>query len=190
MASTDTPVGTTSAILQAVIRQTDQVNSFKNEQTNVFTTTEDTATVTDSEGNPYSVPSWASLVRNASTPALTPVSVTTPDVTQYTGSVEMAQLAILISVATTAPCRVRLYPTAAERDADLSRNAITPIDAGLGQLFEGITTESLLFFQTGPTPFLYNGDSPTTKNMYYTIEPATQGVVTVTFKLYPLTWLA
>lgn len=75
MASTDTPVGALSALYQAVQAQTDTVKNFKDEQINVFTTQQDTATVTDSDGNPVVVPSWKKIAAEAAaggTPAPSP----------------------------------------------------------------------------------------------------------------------
>ena len=114
------------------------------------------------------------------------VTVTTPSSAQSTGVVSIAKLAILLSMQTDVPCRVRLYPTTTERDLDLTRDSTTPAPPGLGQLFEGITTNTMLFFYTGPTPFLYNGNTPTDDTIAYTIEPTVTGVVNVTFNFYSL----
>jgi outer membrane murein-binding lipoprotein Lpp len=121
-----------------------------------------------------------------SAPTQGSVTITTSSTSQYTGEISLAKLAILLSMSTDVPCRVRLYPNATERDADLSRQSTTPAPAGIGQLFEGITTPTLLTFYTGPTPFLYNGDSPADDNIAYTIEPTTPGVANVTLKYYSL----
>jgi hypothetical protein len=79
MASTDTPVGSVAALLMAVQAQTDTVKNFKDEQINVFTTTEQTAVITDADGNAVTIPSWAAIVQEAhSAPAPTPTPAPAP----------------------------------------------------------------------------------------------------------------
>lgn len=191
MATTpDPPIGTAAAVFNGVQDSIDKVNMFKDEQANFFTTTDTTATITDQNGNAATVPSYNELKRNMVEPAQTSASVTTPVTAQYTGSLSIAALAILTSVVTSASCRVRLYPTATQRDYDLSRSSSVAVDPGIGLLFEGITTSERLTYVTGANPFLYNGDSPQTADIYYTIEPTTFGSVEVTFNYYPLTWAA
>jgi hypothetical protein len=58
MPSTDTPVGTAVALLQAVQKQTTTVETFKDEQIGLYTSQANTVTVTDADGNPVSIPSW------------------------------------------------------------------------------------------------------------------------------------
>lgn len=97
---------------------------------------------------------------------------------QILGSVNLAKLGIITKVASDQPMRLRLYPTATERDTDLPRSASTASTPGNSLLFEGITVPGLLSFHTGPTPFIYNGDTPVSAAIYYTLEPtAGQGAV-------------
>lgn len=114
------------------------------------------------------------------------VKITTTAVSQFTGTISIGKLALLTQMQTDVPCRVRLYSNTGGRDADLARNATTAVSPGIGQLFEGITTPTLLSFFTGPAPFLYNGDSPTDDMIAYTIEPTVAGVANVTLNFYSL----
>lgn len=62
MSGNTSPVATTSALLQAVQQQTDSLQTFKDEQITVFTSTDNTTNVTDADGNPVVVPTWANLL--------------------------------------------------------------------------------------------------------------------------------
>lgn len=58
----DTPGYLSNAELAAGVQvQTDQVKQFKDEQTNLYTTSAATASITDAEGVAHTVPSWKSL---------------------------------------------------------------------------------------------------------------------------------
>lgn len=123
------------------------------------------------------------FLQQSSVPPLQTVVISSP-AGLVTGSVPIAMLGIVTKMASSQPCRLRLYPTASSRDTDLPRGSATPSPPGDSLLFEGITTPEMPAFNTGPTPYTYNGDTPATNLIYYTLEP-TAGVGTdVTLSYY------
>lgn len=99
-------------------------------------------------------------------------AITTDGSAQFTGFVALGKLALLTKLSTDVGCRVRLYATAATRDADLARLPTTPPTVDLGVLFEGSTSGGTLSYLIGPSCMLHNADSPQSNKVYYTVEPA------------------
>jgi hypothetical protein len=89
-----------------------------------------------------------------------------------TGVVPMGKFIEVTNLMTSASARVRLYRTAAQRDADIGRpigTLLTGDPAIHGQIAEGLTSSSLLSFQFIPEAEGPNGDTPISKAIYYTI---------------------
>lgn len=107
------------------------------------------------------------------------------------GTVDLSVGALLTKIAVSKPSRVRLYTTAAHRDADIARNRFTdPMDfGGVGATpNHGCLTEFLLLttlaLENIPADYLYSaaaGDD----NIYYRIDnyDLTAGPVTVTLTI-------
>ena len=91
--------------------------------------------------------------------------------TEGTGTLDVGRAALLLRVATTAPARMRLYTTAAARDADASRPAGTLPPQGAGLVLEFITTAALLMADLAPSVAACNADSPVLPRIYHNIEP-------------------
>lgn len=108
---------------------------------------------------------------------------------QVTGQITTALMGIITKISSDQPTRIRIYPTAAARDADLARLATTPSPAGDALIFEGITTSTLLAFNTGPTPYFFNGDTPATNTLYYTLEPTAGAGANLTMYYYGLAYV-
>jgi hypothetical protein len=104
--------------------------------------------------------------------------------TQIVGTVIMPKIFLLLKFLSDTPCRLRLYPTAAERDADLSRGAGVSSTPGASLLFEGTSIATLLSFNTGPAAWCYNDDDVAEDMIYYTLEPASGGESNVTLTYY------
>lgn len=97
-----------------------------------------------------------------------------------TGQVSMGMLLCLLNMASTGACRLRLYASVAERNADQSRDVTTDPPPGTGCVFEGSTTSSLLSFNCAPIPTIQNNENPVSDLIAYTLEPGTTDPVTVT----------
>lgn len=91
------------------------------------------------------------------------------------GVVQLARTCLLLKVAFSAPMRLRLYDTAANRVLDASRPAGQLPAQGSGLLFEGIADQNIQSWDTSPVPIIASGELVTTPNIAYTFEP-TQGV--------------
>lgn len=96
------------------------------------------------------------------------------------GNVAIANLFALLQIQTTSPVRVRLYGTAADRNADASRSVLADPPPGDGCTFEGTTTISLLGWNCSPIALVANQDNPITGQIYYTLEPHTTADATIT----------
>ncbi len=99
-----------------------------------------------------------------------------------TGSLTMGHKIRVQSISTNVAARVRLYATAAQRDADMNRADGTKIaNNNLGLIAEGRTGSGTMSFTFWPEAVGSNGDTPQTKTIYYTItnyDAAPQNVAT------------
>jgi hypothetical protein len=93
-----------------------------------------------------------------------------PAGTEETGVVELAPGVKIVRVETSHPARVRLYSTAAKRDADAERELGTDPTGDHGMLLEIATGPTLLAFDLSPQAFGSNQDLPKSSNFYYAIE--------------------
>lgn len=96
------------------------------------------------------------------------------------GQVNMGKLLSLLTMASDTPCRLRLYASVAERNADQSRDVTTDPPAGTGCTFEGSTASGLASFNCAPIPTIQNNENPVSDLIAYTLEPSTTNPVTVT----------
>lgn len=87
------------------------------------------------------------------------------------GTVAMSKSAMLVRLETTAPCRVRLYDTAAHRDADKLRTATQEPPMGNGLQFEGLTQVGLLSFNLAPAALVFSGSEPPSTSIAYSLQP-------------------
>ena len=101
------------------------------------------------------------------------VTISSPTGVTVTGTATLSSVARLLTMATTKPCRLRLYTTVANRNADLSRLVAQYPPPGSGLLFEGVTDPTLTGFDCGPVPELFNNESTVGNTIAYTLEPAT-----------------
>lgn len=77
---------------------------------------------------------------------------------------------IIVETTTSAPARLRLYGTAALRDADLARPLGTDPSGLHGLLLELVTTAPTLDFINAPPVSVSNSDGPRVSDLYYAIE--------------------
>lgn len=103
-------------------------------------------------------------------------------ITVASGNTNMAvgKLALLIALAATGPCRIRLYSTSAARGADADRPPGTLPAQGSGCLLEFIATSGLLSAPLAPAPTVSNLEVPPVAQVYANIL-ADSGSVDVTF---------
>lgn len=102
------------------------------------------------------------------------------------GTVALGKAFILIKVVVSAAARIRLYSTAAARDADTARGFTTEPSADsqhqivLDLLLDGVTG---LTWIMSPARLGFNGDVPAVNNLYYNIRNDSGGnaSITVTF---------
>lgn len=88
---------------------------------------------------------------------------------------------LLLNLTTTSPARIRLYTTAAYRAADLSRAVSVASTPGSGLLFEFLSTLDLLSSDLAPSPTAFNGDSPVSNEIYYTVDAISPSDLTFTY---------
>lgn len=138
----------------------------------------------------------------AATPIAADASVTTGSLTSYSsgsytssntesGSLSIAKMAKIRKVVADRGARIRLYRTAAARDADLNRGNATPPTPGTQHgvcaewYLDGINWA--LTWYPDPVPHVYNGDSPETTTIYYNITniSGSTHTVQVTFTYVP-----
>lgn len=102
------------------------------------------------------------------------------------GSVPLAKGYRLLRLQTDRPARVRLYGTAAARDADASRPVGTDPTGNHSLMLEFVTTASLLAADLSPTVDGFNGDTTPGTAAYYRItnQDSSSGTVGVS-----LTWI-
>lgn len=104
---------------------------------------------------------------------------------QSTGLIVLGLGYRLYRISTTAPARVRLYTTAAARDADLDRLRGTDPGPGSGLILDYATTSSLLSAPLSPLVDGFNGESIPSRNIPITVDnldSATTGIdVTLTY---------
>lgn len=98
------------------------------------------------------------------------------------GVVSLGLSSRVLRVAADRACRVRLYTTAAKRDADAARAIGTDPTGDHGLILEVVLTATLLALDLAPQPLASNMDAPPADSIYYNIENrSTAGAVTVTF---------
>lgn len=102
---------------------------------------------------------------------------------QETGLVTMSKVVTLLKLVSTGKMRLRIYTTVAARNADLSRGIGVTVPQNSGLLFEGVTSDEVLAFDTTPVPTLVNGEATPTNTFAYTLDPnqATPYTVTLTY---------
>jgi hypothetical protein len=98
------------------------------------------------------------------------------------GVVAIAKATEVLRVATNRPARVRLYVTAAKRDADAARPVGTDPTGDHGLCLEVVTVTGELELDLNPAALVWDGDAVPDANIAYRIEnrDAGAGVVTVT----------
>lgn len=86
----------------------------------------------------------------------------------------------VIRLATSRPARVRLYPTIAQRDADLSRGVGVKPKGNSGRLLEVVTMAGMLSWDMNPTVDLASEDTsdPTFFSSVTNLDSVTGSVVT------------
>ncbi len=92
-----------------------------------------------------------------------------------TGALDLAKGYRLLAIDTSAPCRVRIYTTAAKRDADLLRQAGTPQAQGAGLMLEFISTTLLLGADLSPTVDGFNAAG----QAFYSVQNLTSSAAVV-----------
>lgn len=98
-----------------------------------------------------------------------------------TGAVALGRLCRILRVAADRACRVRLYGTAAQRDADAGRPLGVDPTGNHGLMMEVVLTAALLTLDLSPQAVIANMDAVTSGNVYYSIEnDGAVGAVTVT----------
>ena len=117
---------------------------------------------------PPSVPTteWE-LVVAGSTLTLDPVSATTPSLAPnagVSGALAIGENVRLVYLSTTVPARVRLYTSAAKRDADVGRGAVDPT-GNHGLVLEAVTSDAQPGVALNPEPKALGLDG----NLYYRI---------------------
>lgn len=120
----------------------------------------------------------------------TTASITTASLASLaaeSGTVTLAKGYRLLQLQTDRPARVRLYTTAAKRDADAARAlGANPTAGDHGLMLEVVTATGVLTLDLSPTVDGFNGDTTPSSTVYYAVtnlDTAT-GTVTVT-----LTWV-
>jgi hypothetical protein len=100
-------------------------------------------------------------------------------------SMPIARSFAIIAVSVDRSCRVRLYATAAQRDADVLRGTFTPPQVNtshgviLDIVLDGSTPAPLSNFICSPEAYGANGDVVPSSSIYYTITNNTLGASTV-----------
>lgn len=120
-------------------------------------------------------------------------SLTTPVLSQgqaYAGLTAVAASYILVGVSASSAARIRVYATATAQTLDISRTSAQAPAYGVTQgLIAGVSlnTSPFLWLFT-PVPTGNNGDVPSTKNAYVTINnnAAMSLAITVSFQYIPL----
>lgn len=118
-------------------------------------------------------PAYTQTVRQQAT-------INSPTGSVITGYVSMATVGRLIRLDSNQPLRLRLYTTAAARNADQTRAVSTMPSAGSGLLFEGVTVAGLMGFDCTPVPEIFNNETPVSNEIAYTLEPASNVNTTAT----------
>ena len=119
-------------------------------------------------------------------------SNTIASLAQATGFIIMVKSIQIISAMVDQPCRVRLYSTAAARNADLTRMTTTPPTPGTqhGVIMDLVLSTAAVgtFPATwflSPAAIGNNDDNPPSSNIYYTVDNLTASTtninVTITY---------
>ena len=110
------------------------------------------------------------------------------------GSLDMGAPGMeLIIVVSDGPARLRLYATAAARDADVERPSWVNPEPGLGVLLDLLLEEDEgQTYLLSPAVFLYNADTPVAETLYYNVQnqadearAVTLGLVVITLEVLP-----
>lgn len=105
------------------------------------------------------------------------------------GTISMAKEGTLLVIQVSGSARVRLYSTAAARNADVSRSIGTTASSGSGLLVETVQNSASLFtLPLGPVAGILNLDSPITSTIYYSVTNlgSSSAAITVTFTYIPV----
>lgn len=102
------------------------------------------------------------------------------------GVIDMSPSYRVLAVKTDKPARVRLYTTAAKRAADLNRAIGTDPVGDHGLMLEFCTVAGMMAFELTPTVDGFNGDSPSSDNVYYSVTNKGTGPSVI---VTTLTWL-
>ena len=109
--------------------------------------------------------------------------------TSFVGSVTLSRAFQLLSVNSSAPCRVRLYGTAAAQSADSYRGLDIPLPAGTIQnVICDIVLDTSPFQWTFQDRVGANGDTPVSPTTYITVTnlDSTTDAITVSFSYVPI----
>jgi len=131
-------------------------------------------------GNPGTVASRANIIYTTGTIAAGGFE---------TGSLAIARSFAIIAVSVDRSSRVRLYSTAAQRTADITRGAFSPPPVNtshgviMDMVLDGSVTAPLSNFICSPEVYGANGDASPTSTIYYTITNNTVSNSTVQITL-------
>ena len=129
---------------------------------------------------------------SSSSIAVLQTSVTTPGIgpgNSFVGSVVLSKSFQLLVVTASAPCRIRLYGTAAAQAADSYRGLDVPPPAGdIQNIISDVALDTSPFHWTFQDRVGASGDSPMTATVYLTVTnlDVTTDVITVTFSYAPI----
>lgn len=133
--------------------------------------------------DPTDVDNWlpiqvSTVVGGGATRTTTTISGSVAANSQLTGSTAIAKGAVLFGMRESSgrACRVRLYGTAAARDADLARDTLTTAVSGSYPAGTGLTcdvvlgTDTLATLDLDPKPVLGNPTDPPITTVYWTLD--------------------
>lgn len=118
---------------------------------------------------------------------VTIVTATIAHLATEAGSLAVGKAGMLLKVATTASAWVRLYATAAARDADAARLITSDPTPGTGVLLDALTLSGLLDFITSPPVLFQNADTSPATTIYYRVQNRSGSSAAITTTLTRLT---
>lgn len=124
---------------------------------------------------------WAALTRLRTTVTHTTASLAAA--AQEYGTLAMAAGWRGYRLSTSAAARVRLYTTAAKRNADETRPVGTAPTGDHGVMLDYVTTSTVLAADLGPVVDGFNEESPVTSNIAYTIDNLSGAAAAITVTL-------
>lgn len=110
----------------------------------------------------------------------TTVGITSSSGATQTGTVTMGKTNRMLALSSNQPLRLRLYSTISYRDSDIARAVNVYPPQGIGILFEGVTTPTLLSFDCSPVTDIFNNETTITGDIAYTLEPTSAVSTTAT----------